>query len=99
MSEQVTLFAGDTAPSRLTYKDGGTPVDVTDYAFELRLGTSPVKAVACIVANGPAGIIEIPWSAGDLVVGSWPMQMVVTDAGGKVRTLQLKALKVVGRLA
>lgn len=96
--DQVTLFAGDTQPSRLTYKDGNVPVDITGYAFELRIGTSPVKKITCTIADAAAGVLEVPW-AGDLTAGSWPMQMVVSDAVGKTRTLRLKALKVVERMA
>ena len=90
----INLIAGDTRPSRMTYKVNGRAVDITGYQFTLKIGYEPVLAKEATIADAANGIIELPWSSDDLVAGSWPAEVLVVDADGKEKTH-----KIAGRLA
>jgi len=91
----INLIAGDTRPSRMTYKVAGRAVDITGYQFTLKIGYAPaVLAKEATIVDAANGIIEFPWSAEDLVAGSWPAEVLVVDADGKEKTH-----KIAGRLA
>lgn len=95
----ATLTAGDTRPTRLTYKVAGQPVDITDYAFTLKIGYKPeILAKAAVVADGPKGILEFPWASGDLVAGTWTAEILVVDAAGKEKTHKIPGLKIEPRM-
>lgn len=90
-----TLTAGDTRPTRLTYKENNKPVDITGYVFTLKLGyTAGVFSKVAVIADGPKGILELQWAAGELVAGNWKAEMVVVDAAGKKKTHRLADIPI-----
>lgn len=100
MSGNVTLFAGDTFPSRLTYKVAGVAVDITGYAFTLTIGYSaPLVKQAIILDQATnVGQFEFRWASGDLRPGKHACQIVTTYPDGTVKTDQLPALDIQRRL-
>jgi len=94
----TVLTAGDTRPTRLTYKVSGQPVDITGYVFTLKIGYAALFTKIAVIADGPAGILEFQWGPGDLVEGNWQAEILVSDAGGKEKTHRIAGLKVEPRL-
>jgi len=91
----INLTAGDTRPSRMTYKVNGRAVDITGYQFTLKIGyDQAVLAKVAAIVDAANGIIEFPWAPADLVAGSWAAEVLVVDADGKEKTH-----KIAGRLA
>ena len=95
----VALIAGDTLPTRLTYKTAkGAIIDITGYTFSLHIGYPEPLVKAAAVADGPNGVLEIPWAEGDLQAGTWPFEIVVT-VEGKSKTHKLGEMVIASRLA
>jgi hypothetical protein len=86
---KLALIAGDTAPTRLIYKDAktGAAIDISGYTITLTIGykTGGLSKTAALVAD-VAGAFEFEWAEGDLVVGTYPAEIIVTDGDGKIKT-------------
>ena len=91
MSHMKTLFVtGDTAPDLTgTCTSGTTPANLTGAALELHMqppnGAAILTRTATIV-DGTAGTWRYTWQTGELVVGTWAVELQVTYSGGKVQT-------------
>ena len=90
MSTLQTLFvAGDTAPDLTgTCTSGTTPANLTGATLELHL-TMPDKTVitrAGVIVDGAAGTWRYTWQTGELVAGTWAVELQVTYSGGGVQT-------------
>lgn len=95
----LALVDGDTRPTSLTYADKKTgPINIDGYTFLLRLGRTPTIERTCTIVDAVNGVLMIPWEDGDIVTGTWPMEMRVTDPDGKVNTCKLQDLVVGSRL-
>jgi hypothetical protein len=95
----LNVTEGDTRPTRLTYTENDIPVPITGYSFVLKIGYSTPVVINCEIYDGPNGIISIPWGPGDLVKGGpFPMEMLVTDPGGKEKTHKLQAIQIKERI-
>ena len=90
MSTLQTLFVtGDTAPDLTgTCTSGATPANLTGATLELHL-TRPDKTVitrAGVIVDGAAGTWRYTWQTGELVAGTWAVELQVTYSGGQVQT-------------
>lgn len=91
MSTLQTLFVtGDTAPDLTgTCTSSTTPANLTGAAIELHLqppnGAAVLTRTATIV-DGTAGTWRYTWQTGELVVGTWAVELQVTYSGGGVQT-------------
>lgn len=96
----IKLTAGDTLPTRLTYKTSkGVIIDITGYSFAVKIAYTPTPLNrACTLADPANGVIEIPWQAGDLVVGTYDIEMFVTDAAAKTKTHKLGQVIIDSRI-
>ena len=91
MSIPKTLFVtGDTAPDLTgTCSSGTTPANLTGATLELHLkppGSAAVLTRAATVVDGAAGTWRYAWQTGELVVGTWAVELQVTYSGGGVQT-------------
>ena len=90
MTALQTLFVtGDTAPDLTgTCSSGTTPANLTGATLELHL-TRPDKTVitrAGVVVDGAAGTWRYTWQTGELVAGTWAVELQVTYSGGGLQT-------------
>lgn len=92
------LVAGDTRPSRLTYENNGQAVNITGYTITIKLGyATPVHRQA-VIADGPNGIFEIPWTPTDLMAGNVPIEILVLDTNAKEKTHKMGTLMIAPRI-
>lgn len=95
----ITLVAGDTLPTRLTYTDAtGAAINITGYSFTLHIGYPTPLVKAAAIADGPNGILEFDWAGADLVAGTFPAEIVATDASGKTKTNKLGSIVIAPRI-
>lgn len=93
------LVAGDTKPTRLTYKNGDDVIDITGYQFRIKFGYSTPVTRAGAVVDAINGVFEFQWQAGDLQGGTFPVEILVTDAAGKELTHKLGGVTIATRIA
>lgn len=95
----IALVADDTLPTPLTYRTAkGAVIDISSYSFTLRIGYTQVLAKVAAVADGPNGVLQFNWAPGDLVEGTWPIEITAINAAGKEKTHKLGTLVIAGRL-
>lgn len=96
----IKLTAADTLPTRLTYKTAkGVVIDITGYSFAVKISYSPTPLNrSATVIDGPTGVLEIPWQAGDLVAGTYQMEILVTNVAGKQKTMPLGQVIIAPRI-
>ena len=90
MSTLQTLFvAGDTAPDLTgTCLSGTTPANITGATLELHF-TRPDKTTLTgtpAIVDPLAGTWRYTWQTGELVAGTWAVELQVTYSGGGVQT-------------
>ena len=90
MSTLQTLFvAGDTAPDLTgTCSSGTTPANLTGATLELHF-TRPDKTTLTgipAIVDPLAGTWRYTWETGELVAGTWAVELQVTYSGGGVQT-------------
>ena len=95
----VLLVAGDTFPSKLTYKNAGVPVDITGYAFVLKVGYAIPLVKNAVITNAAKGEFEIRWAAGDLATGTWPAEMLIRYPDLTEQTQKLGGITIRARIA
>lgn len=97
----VLLFAGDTFPTRLTYKVKKQPVPITGYSFTLKIAypTAPLAKTAVILDQATnLGQFEFRWLATDLVEGNYPAEILTTYPDGTEKTDRLENLRIAPRI-
>jgi len=82
------LTEHDTAPSILTYRVAGVPVDITGYVFTIKIGYStPLVKVAVVLDQvADKGKFKFAWAVNDLVAGEWPFEILTTFPDGTEKT-------------
>lgn len=94
------LVAGDTAPTRMIFRVGGVPVDITGYGFTIKIGYQTPLVKSAIVTNAAAGEFEFRWSAQDLIAGRYAAEIMITYPDGTTRTQKLGGgLEILARIA
>ena len=91
MTALQTLFVtGDTAPDLTgTCSSGTTPANLTGATLELHLkppGSAAVLTRTGVIVDGASGTWRYTWQTGELVAGTWAVELQVTYSGGKVQT-------------
>lgn len=71
--------------------DDGNVIDITGYTIKLSIGYSSPTTKTASLTDPTNGEFKFTWSAGDLVTGTWDVEIEVTDADGKVQTAQKTA--------
>lgn len=92
-----TLFVtGDTAPTLSgVVTSGTTPASLVGAAVVLQLRkpdrTVVTPAPAATVTDAAAGAWSYTWATGELIAGTWEVEVQVTYAGGAVQTFPTEA--------
>lgn len=97
----VELVAGDTLPSRLTYKIKGQPIDITGYTFIIKIGYSTplVKQAVILDQTSNLGEFEFQWAAGDLRAGNWSFEILTRYPDLTEKTDRMSGMKIHPRIA
>lgn len=91
----TTLFVtGDTAPTLSgVVTSGGTPASLVGATCVLNL-RKPDRTVItrpATVTDAAAGAWSYTWATGELVAGTWEVEVQVTYAGGAIQTFPTEA--------
>lgn len=96
------LVAGDTRPIRLTYKNGNTPVNISAFSIDFVIGYTTKLVKSCTIIDdglgANTGVLDIAWTSGDLIAGSWPAEFIVTDGNGTEKTHKIPTLEILARI-
>lgn len=97
----VQLTEKDTAPSILTYRVAGVAVDITNYAFKIKIGYAEplVKAAVLLDQVTDKGRFQFEWTADDLKEGEWPFEILTTFPGGTEKTSPQMQMNIAKRIA
>jgi len=98
----VALKVKDTAPSILTYRVFGEPIDITGYSFTIKIAFTPepLVKVAEILnqTTDDKGRFKFSWGADDLTVGQFPFEIMTTFPDSTEKTSPTMQMNVEARI-
>ena len=85
-TNRIYLTAGDTLPTLegVLTDDAGTAVDITDYTITCHIGYETPLVRTATITDAAAGEFEVRWQAGDLVAGTWDVEIQYVSSAGTV---------------
>ena len=90
-SSHILYFvANDTLPelTGVIKDDDGDVIDITGYGVKLNIGYATAKEKTASLTDPTKGVFKVTWVDGDLVAGTWGVEIEVTDADSKILTAQ-----------
>jgi len=102
----LALVAGDTAPIELTYRENRLPIDITGHSFAMKIGYDEASGGPVSIAGTPLdqtvdanlGKFTVSPTAGQVLAGQWPWEILVVYPGGAERTFKQSDLFITGRI-
>lgn len=92
---KLYFIAGDTLPEVQGFlKDAnGVAVDITGYTIKMHIGYTTVLTKTATLVTPASGEFKFTWLVTDLVQGTPQAEIEITDATGKIITVQETAQK------
>lgn len=94
----LILVEKDTEPLLFIYSVDGLPVDITGFAFTLKIGYTVPRPIAGEIYNAAAGVVLFDPGPDDLLPGDFPGEVLVVNTTGREKTLKTDRLRILLRL-
>jgi hypothetical protein len=90
----LPLTAGDTKPTACRWGRS-----IAGCSISMQIGYPVPKEKMAVITNPAAGEFQFEWAVGELLVGIFPAELVITDSAGKTETTDQFTLDIRGRIS
>lgn len=98
MSVILSLVHNDTEPIQATLADSGVAINLSGCSVSLKIATHTPTTKTGVITDAAKGVVQFPRAAGDLPIGTFRAEIMLTDGDGKEETSDLFQITVRARV-